>query len=239
MSETPCPEASGPPPVAEPDKVRRRATLLARRRSLPAQTWESEAVLLADRVVAACELAGVGAAASVCAYVPMRTEPGSTAMLDALRASGRRVLLPIVADPPGGVGSRDRAASSPDDVGARGQAADCGRLGWATYARPGSLIAGPLGIRRPAGPDLGAAAIVDAALVLVPALAVDLRGVRLGRGGGWYDRSLPLVRPGTVLLAVVRDEEVVDRLPSEPHDVPVTGVVTPTAGPRLFRPPLD
>ena len=47
-------------------------------------------------------------------------------------------------------------------------------------------------------------------LVLVPALAVDLRGVRLGRGGGWYDRSLPLARSRTALLGLVRDEEVVE-----------------------------
>jgi len=66
--------------------------------------------------------------------------------------------------------------------------------------------------------------------VLVPALAVDRRGVRLGRGGGFYDRSLPLCAPGARLVAVVRDEEVVDELPAEPHDVPMTHALTPGAG---------
>jgi 5-formyltetrahydrofolate cyclo-ligase len=64
----------------------------------------------------------------------------------------------------------------------------------------------------------------------VPALAVDRRGVRLGRGGGYYDRSLPLAAPGAALVAVVRDTELVPHLPSDPHDVPMTAALTPTAG---------
>lgn len=206
------------------DKARRRAMVLDVRRSLPAATWEREAGLLADGVVAACALASAPSGATVCAYVPMRTEPGSTAMLDALRAGGWRVLLPIVPDGP------DAVPGGPEFAGA---------LGWAPYLGPDSLVAGPLGILRPTGADLGPSAIAEAALVLVPALAVDRRGVRLGRGGGWYDRSLILARPGTALLAVVRDDELVHELPREPHDVPVTGVVTPTAGPRFFPPQLD
>ena len=47
--------------------------------------------------------------------------------------------------------------------------------------------------------------------MLVPALAVDRRGVRLGRGAGFYDRSLPLAAPAARLVAVVRDDELVDR----------------------------
>lgn len=240
VPETPDPAASGPPPATGPDKALRRATLLARRRSLPPAVWRREAGLLAGQVVAACEMAGLDSAATVCAYVPTRTEPGSTAMLDALRARVRRVLLPVVPGAPA-VPAPPVVPGPPAVPGAPAVSlVDApGRLGWAAYTGPGSLVPGALGIRRPTGPDLGAAAICEAALVLVPALAVDLRGVRLGRGGGWYDRSLPSIRPATVVLAVVRDEEVVDELPHEPHDVHVTGVVTPTAGPRLFPPPLD
>jgi 5-formyltetrahydrofolate cyclo-ligase len=71
-------------------------------------------------------------------------------------------------------------------------------------------------------------------LVLVPALAVDRRGVRLGKGGGWYDRSLPLARPTTPLIAIVRDREVVDVLPMAHHDVLMTGVITPQRGLRTL-----
>ena len=68
--------------------------------------------------------------------------------------------------------------------------------------------------------------------MLVPALAVDGMGRRLGKGGGHYDRSLPLARPGTPLVAVVRDEELVAELPTEPHDVVMTAALTPIEGLR-------
>ena len=64
-------------------------------------------------------------------------------------------------------------------------------------------------------------------MILVPALAVDRSGVRLGRGGGYYDRSLPLRAPGARLIAVVRDDELVAELPGEPHDVRMTHALTP------------
>src|SRR5262249_52870762 len=62
------------------------------------------------------------------------------------------------------------------------------------------------------------------------ALAVDRFGVRLGRGGGHYDRTLPLAGRGAELIAIVRDSELVAALPREPHDIPMTAALTPTAG---------
>ena len=67
-------------------------------------------------------------------------------------------------------------------------------------------------------------------VVVVPALAVDRGGVRLGRGGGYYDRALRHVRPDARLVALVFDDELVDALPVEPHDRRVTAVVTPSGG---------
>jgi 5-formyltetrahydrofolate cyclo-ligase len=66
--------------------------------------------------------------------------------------------------------------------------------------------------------------------VLVPALAVDRAGNRLGRGGGSFDRALARVGPLIPLIALLYDDELVDRLPVEPHDVPVRAVVRPTHG---------
>ena len=72
------------------------------------------------------------------------------------------------------------------------------------------------------------------ALVLLPALAVDGAGTRLGQGGGHYDRTLallPSTRPGRpVLAAVVRDPELLPAgaLPREAHDVPVDAALTPS-----------
>ncbi len=67
-------------------------------------------------------------------------------------------------------------------------------------------------------------------MVFVPALAVDRAGVRLGRGAGFYDRSLPLADPAARLVAVVRDDELVDEIPAEPHDVRMTHALTPRQG---------
>ncbi|HEY3926498.1 MAG TPA: 5-formyltetrahydrofolate cyclo-ligase [Acidothermaceae bacterium] len=85
----------------------------------------------------------------------------------------------------------------------------------------------------PDGPPLGLDAITDAEVILVPALAVDLSGHRLGRGGGSYDRALTRVQPGQTVLAVVHDHEVLDSVPFESHDRIVDGALTPS-GVRYF-----
>lgn len=64
--------------------------------------------------------------------------------------------------------------------------------------------------------------------VLVPAVAVDTAGNRLGMGAGWYDRTFAAVGRGTLLIALVHDEQVLDRVPAAPWDVPVQLIVTPT-----------
>lgn len=145
-----------------------------------------------------------GLPGTVCAYWPVGSEPGSPALLDGLLRHGCRVLLPVI----------DTA----------------GPLDWAEYTGADSLRVGPFGLREPTGPRLGCGALTEAMLVLVPALAVDHRGTRLGRGGGHYDRTLPLAKAGTPLIAIVRDDEVLPWLPFEPHDVLVNAVLTPHAG---------
>jgi 5-formyltetrahydrofolate cyclo-ligase len=102
-------------------------------------------------------------------------------------------------------------------------------LQWAEY-RPGSLVKAHFGLVEPSGPWLPPSALASVRTVFVPALAVDRHGVRLGRGAGFYDRSLSLCDPLTRLVAVVRDEELVDQLPAEPHDVSMTHAVTPGLG---------
>jgi 5-formyltetrahydrofolate cyclo-ligase len=101
-------------------------------------------------------------------------------------------------------------------------------LGWAVDT--GRLAPGRFGLLEPVGPRLGATAIGAAEVVVVPAVAVDRDGTRLGRGGGYYDRALRLARPDAVVVALVYDDELVDRLPRLEHDRPVTAVVTPSGG---------
>jgi 5-formyltetrahydrofolate cyclo-ligase len=150
----------------------------------------------------------VSAASTVCAYVPVGTEPGSIEMLDMLLRCSARVLLPV---------ARTTADGTPM------------RLRWAEY-RPGGLVGGPWGLLEPPEPWLPESVIAEAGLVVVPALAVDRRGVRLGRGRGFYDRSLDGRNPRARLVAMVRDAELVDELPADPHDVPMTHAITPRGG---------
>ena len=75
----------------------------------------------------------------------------------------------------------------------------------------------------------------------LPGLAVDARGMRLGRGGGSYDRVLArLERAGAdpALVVLLYDAEIVERVPEEAHDRPVHAVVTPSGSPR-FRTPRE
>ena len=184
-------------------KAEHRAALLAARREVPDSVRAAEARQLCGH------LAGVaGRTDTVCAYVPVGAEPGSAALLDRLDDLAAVVLLPVTQTGPAG----EHLA-----------------LRWGRY-RPGTLVPARFGLREPPPPWLGVEAIADADVVLVPALAVDRRGVRLGRGGGFYDRSLALCGPRTRLVAVVRDDEVLDALPAEAHDVRMTHALTPAGG---------
>jgi 5-formyltetrahydrofolate cyclo-ligase len=189
--------------VATAGKAALRQRLLAARRSVSDDARADEARSLADHVNAVLDSGG-----TVCAYVPVGAEPGSIEMLDVLLRRANRVLLPV---------ARTTADNSPV------------ALQWGEY-RPGQLVAARFGLLEPAGPWLPATALAEASVVLVPALAVDRTGVRLGRGRGFYDRTLVSRNPHARLVAVIRDEELLDELPHEPHDVPMTHALTPGRG---------
>ncbi|MFG2128624.1 5-formyltetrahydrofolate cyclo-ligase [Streptomyces sp. NPDC048751] len=188
-----------------------RRELLQVRRRLTPDVVRTSAARLAEH---ALELPEVAHAGTVAAYVSVGSEPGTLALLDTLRARGVRVLLPVLL---------------PDND-----------LDWGVYGGEGSLArvqhSGKMALLEPAGERLGPDAVTGADVVLLPGLAVDARGMRLGRGGGSYDRVLARLeraeaRPALVVL--LYDSEVVARVPEEPHDRPVRAVVTPS-GVRRF-----
>jgi 5-formyltetrahydrofolate cyclo-ligase len=142
----------------------------------------------------------------VAAYASVGAEPGTSELLATLTGAGREVLLPLLL---------------PD-----------GDLDWARY--DGRLLPGPRGVPQPAGPPLGVGAVADCGLVVVPALAVDRCGTRLGRGGGSYDRAL--ARTSGYVVAALHRGELVDHLPAEPHDRPVHAAAVPGEGLVRLRP---
>jgi 5-formyltetrahydrofolate cyclo-ligase len=160
--------------------------------------------------VAAALLEGLRGVGTLAAFVPDATEPGAGRLPDAYIELGARVLLPVIP-------SEGRI------------------LDWAVHTD--ELEHGRFGLYQPVGPRLGPTAIEAADAVVVPALAVDRFGIRLGRGGGYYDRALIHARPDAVLVTVVFDDERVDELPREVHDRPVRAVVTPSAGWQDLAPP--
>ncbi len=165
-----------------------------------------DAVVHAEESLKLCHAAAELArgATAVAAYVPVGSEPGSLDLLDALKSVSPTVLVPIAREP--------------------------GPLHWAEYIGRGSLRAAPYGLSEPTGPILGPESVTRCEVVFVPALAVDFRGVRLGRGAGFYDRTLDLVVPGIPIVAVVRDGELVEELPEEQHDRRASHALTPNRG---------
>ncbi|MGP4010934.1 5-formyltetrahydrofolate cyclo-ligase [Streptomyces sp. 4N124] len=199
---------------AEPDKRTLRRGFISVRSRLTADDLRETAEALGER---ALELPELAQARTVAAYVSVGSEPGTLALLDALRARGVRVLLP---------------ALLPDND-----------LDWGVYSGADCLArvqhGGRMALFEPTGERLGPDAVTGADVVLLPGLAVDARGMRLGRGGGSYDRVLArLERAGThpALVVLLYESEVVERVPAEPHDRPVHAVVTPSGVRRFSRP---
>jgi 5-formyltetrahydrofolate cyclo-ligase len=141
----------------------------------------------------------------VAAYANVGGEPGTGGLLEALAARGLTVLLPLLA--PTAEGPR----RAPD---------------WAVYEGRARLRSGLWGIPEPTSEPLGAGAIEQAELVIVPGIAGTLGGDRLGTGGGWYDRALAGTTSERWLL--LNDDELYESLPLEEWDLPVSAIVTPT-----------
>jgi 5-formyltetrahydrofolate cyclo-ligase len=188
-----------------PTKLALRRTLKAQRRGR--STGEREQTARAIAAVG-LELPRLRRARCVAVYASLPDEPGTALLRQGLRELGIRVLLPVVGEDPG-----------------------TRQLDWAED--DGELaVAGALRLPEPSGQRFGPAEIGRAQVVLVPALAVDTTGTRLGRGGGYYDTALTQAAGDALLLALVHDAEVLDAgttpIPREPHDVGVHGVITPT-----------
>jgi 5-formyltetrahydrofolate cyclo-ligase len=188
-------------PGLSEDKAALRARLLRARSALTEQQRARAGQAIRDALLGRPEMQMAG---TVAAYYSVGAEPGTHGLVYALWKRGSYVLLPRL---------------RPD-----------GDLDWASYEGPDSLVRGPLGLFEPSEPPRGPDAVARADAVLVPALAVDRAGNRLGRGGGSYDRALARVGPQVPLYALVYDGELVGSLPAEPHDVPVRAAVSPAAG---------
>lgn len=193
------------PTGLEPEdaKASLRAAIRAQR-ELRSQRRRSDAADALAIIVSS--IPDVRNAQTIALYAARRYEPHTNPLLEKLHASGKQLLLPVL-----GTGLQRN---------------------WALFKGSSDLVQrAPGRPPEPSGDTLDLDAIADADVVLVPALAVDSQGARLGQGGGWYDRALGHVRDGVRVVALVYPEEIYDAtdrpLPQEPHDRAVDGVATP------------
>lgn len=180
-----------------------RAHASATRERLDVSARERASAEAALNLLGLPELAG---ARVVLAYVALPAEIDPLAAVSAMRSHGVTIAYPRVESP--------------------------GVLGAHVIGSEAELVAGPFGLSEPREQAPRTTLdLIDA--VIVPGVAFDERGMRLGYGGGYYDRLLPQLRPDCPRIGLAFDEQILAQIPAEEHDVAVDLIVTPT---RVIRP---
>ncbi|SEB53709.1 5-formyltetrahydrofolate cyclo-ligase [Microbacterium hydrocarbonoxydans] len=192
----------------EHEKRALRAELRERRQLLSDAQREDAATALTRRLD---ELVDSLGARSISCFLSTTTEPGTREFVRAAVRRGIRVLLPVTRSD----GLLDWVVATDDDD---------------------DIAEGLFGLPEPTGEVLGPIAVNDVDLMLIPAAAVDRSGMRMGWGRGYFDKTIGSMQKCPPVYAVIYDSEVLDFLPREVHDQPVTGVVTPTQT-LLLSPP--
>jgi 5-formyltetrahydrofolate cyclo-ligase len=139
---------------------------------------------------------------SMSCFLSTTTEPGTRDFVHAAVERGIRVLLPVTRTD--------------------------GLLDWAVATPELDITEGMFGLPEPVGELLGPIAVNAVDLMVIPAAAVDRNGMRLGWGRGFFDKTIGSMERCPPVYAVIFDSELLDEVPSDLHDQPVTGVVTPT-----------
>lgn len=188
--------------MQEPNKNQLRVALRERRQNLSPELVRKDSALIRERLLS---LARVRAARSVMLYLPARGEVDTWPLLDHFWRQGCEILLPRCRDNTPGIMDA-YAVASRDDLGP----------GCFGLTEPRADLARPVPAPRPE-------------IILVPALAFDRRGYRLGFGGGYYDRFLPTLDCSPLLIGPAYAFQLMEEIPREPWDRPVEMVVTPEA----------
>lgn len=145
------------------------------------------------------ELVTTADATTIAAFLPAQDEPDIRPFLAWAGGAGIRILMPV----------------SRED----------GLLDWVVDVE--GEVVGSLGVPEPVGELLGPMAVDEVDLMLIPAAAVDRTGMRLGWGRGYFDRLIGSMEAPPPIYAVIFETEILDTVPTELHDRPVDGVVTP------------
>ena len=201
----PAGPATGGPALREAKRAL-RASVLAARDAVSDHERAAAAAAITARLLA---LPGFAAAPSILVTLPFRSEWDTRALARAALAAGKSVIVPRV-----DTDARVLALHRVRDLEA-------------------SIERGYRGIPEPRH-DTPLASAAEVALALVPGVAFDPRGRRLGYGGGYYDRLLPLLAPDVPRIAGAYELQIVDDVPAAAHDISVDVIVTPL---RTLVPP--
>lgn len=178
-------------------KSEQRRQALARRDRLSAAERAAASRRIAVRVASLPEMEQ---ARRIFCFVSFRTEVDTRPIIDWAREHGREIVVPRI------LGPRNMEAAACADPEA-------------------DLVPGPWDIPQP---HEGIAAChpetIDAALV--PGVAFDARGGRIGYGGGFYDTFMGSLRPGVPRIGLAFEAQLLPRITAEPHDLPVDMVIT-------------
>jgi 5-formyltetrahydrofolate cyclo-ligase len=181
------------------DKSRLRTALLKKRDAIPAEVRRAKDRLIRDRLLSLDEIKGANL---IFFFASFRSEVDTLEPMRSLLAEGRRVVLPKVA--------RENHLLLLYEVKGLEE-----------------LVPGYMGIPEPSVlTEERAVAVNEIKAVVIPGAGFDREGNRIGYGGGYYDRLLSSLGSNVPVIAPAYEEQVVDSVPSEPHDIKVSMIVT-------------
>lgn len=196
------------------DKDELRRTVIARRNALDLNVRAAKSAVACARLVELLDRLGAAAPHTVAVYAAMGSEVDPAAFAAAAAARGWRVAYPCML--------------SASDAAACGQRM-CMRAVAAGDVSTAPFIAHPTRAFVATDIDSNRFPIMPAAeldIVVVPLVAFDRAGARLGYGGGCYDRYLPTVAPECLIVGIAFDEQRVDHVPTDAHDLPLPNIVS-------------
>lgn len=196
------------------DKAELRRTALARRDAIDLDVRAAKSAVICARLVELLDRLDAAAPHTVAIYAAMGSEVDPAAFAAAAAARGWRVAYPCML--------------SATDAAACGQRM-CMRAVAAADASSAPFIGHPTRAFTATDIDSSRFPIVPAEaldMIVVPLVAFDRAGARLGYGGGCYDRYLPMLSPACQITSIAFDEQRVDGVPTDTHDLPLPHIIS-------------
>lgn len=196
------------------DKDELRRAVIARRDAIGLDARAAKSAAICARLVELLERSDSATPRTVAVYAAMGSEADPAAFAAAAAKRGWRVAYPCML--------------SATDAVACGQRM-CMRVAAAGDTPAAPFIAHPTRAFAATDIDSGRFPIVPAEaldMIVVPLVAFDRAGARLGYGGGCYDRYLPMLSPVCQIVGIAFDEQRVDHIPTDAHDLPLPNIVS-------------